>query len=158
MTEDTSICGYVKDNDVPCQRPAGWGTPSELGHCKDHAEEYRVPRKLTEETKNQIIGAAQRGAFKKHCAMVAGITPQTLRNWLNQGEDHIQNDLETPLSEFYLRFQRARGAGAAERLSEVSPEFVLERSYGYTKTETRKVEAEHTHRDADTLRELFSTE
>jgi len=133
MTEN--ICGFEKDDGEPCKRPAGWGTPSQLGHCKDHAEEYRVPRKLTPDTKSSLIGAAQRGAFKKHCAQIAGITPQTLRNWLNQGEEHINTGLETPLSEFYLRFHRARAAGAAEQLSEASAEFVLERSYGYTKSQ-----------------------
>lgn len=138
-----AVCGYVKESDdEPCQRPAGWGTPSDIGHCKDHAEEYTVPRKMDEQTKQSLVGAARRGAFKKHCARVAGITPQTLRNWLNQGEEHIANCMETPLSEFYLRFERARAAGAVERLEDVDPEFVLERSYGYTKTETHELTGE----------------
>lgn len=132
MTENT--CGYEKDDGEPCKRPAGWGTDASIGHCRDHAEEFRTPRKLDEETKQSLIGAAQTGAFKRHCAEVAGITPQTLRNWLRQGEEHANNGLETPLAEFYFRFQRARGAGAVSKLREVNPEFVLERSYGYTKS------------------------
>lgn len=133
-------CGYDKDDGKPCRRPAGWGTESQMGHCKDHAEEYRVPRKLDEETASTLRGAARAGAKIKDCAAVAGIARSTLWDWLNTGEEHASNDLDTPLAEFYRTFQRARGAGAVELLRDSSSEFILERSYGYVKTEKREVE------------------
>lgn len=140
MTENS--CGYEKEDGEPCKRPAGWGTDASIGHCRDHAAEYRSPRKLDEETRQSLIGAAQTGAFKRHCAEVAGITPQTLRNWLSQGEEHTSKGVETPLAEFYLRFQRARSAGAVSKLRDVDPEFILERSYGYTKSQEVELSGE----------------
>lgn len=134
MTNE-NICGYEKDDGEPCQRPGGWGTDASIGHCRDHAEEYTTPRKLDEETRQALIGAAQTGAFKRHCADVAGIARSTLWEWLNQGEEHAANGMNTPLADFYRTFQRARGAGAVSRLREVDPEFILERSYGYTKSQ-----------------------
>lgn len=135
-----NTCGEPNAEGEPCGRQAGWGTPSDIGPCKDHAQEYRVPRKLTEEARSKILGAAQRGAFKQTCAAIAGVTPQTLRNWLNQGEQHVQDGLDTPLSEFYLAFQRAHAQGEVSTLQDCSSEFLAERAYGYTKTQ----ELQHT--------------
>jgi hypothetical protein len=86
-----------------------------------------------------LVGAAQEGAFKKHCAQVAGITPQTLRRWLNWGEEDVDKEIDSPCADLYVRYQRARGAGAIRRLKDANTEFVLERSYGYTKTEEHQV-------------------
>lgn len=135
MTNNTNTCGEPTDNGTPCERDAGWGLDADIGPCRDHAQEWTVPDKLNEETKNQLIGAAQEGAFKKHCAQTAGITPQTLRNWLNRGEEHTENNLDSPLADLFLRFQQARAAGAVRRLQDARDEFVLERSYGYTKSQ-----------------------
>jgi len=131
-------CGQPTKDGGKCQRDAGWGLESDIGPCRDHAEEYRVPKKLDEETKNSLVGAAQAGAFKRHCAHVAGIAPSTLRDWLNRGEDHVTNDIDSPLADLYRRFQRARAAGAVSKLRDADDEFVLERSYGYTKTERKE--------------------
>lgn len=129
------ICGYVKDDGEKCQRVAGWGTDSDLGHCRDHREEYRVPRKLTPEVRSTIIGAARRGAFDWIAAELAGITPNTLSNWKTWAQDALDQGIETELTEFYLEYRRAHAAGAVERLQEADDEFVLERKYGYNKTE-----------------------
>jgi len=131
-------CGYELDDGTPCQRDAGWGTDSTIGHCKDHAQEWTIPQKLDEETINTLVGAAQSGAFKKHCAQVAGITPQTLRSWLAEGEDHAERDLDTALADLHLRFTRARAASAVQKLQNADDEFVLERSYGYIRQERKE--------------------
>jgi len=138
MTGQDNTCGEPCEDGTKCQRDAGWGTDSGIGPCRDHATEWAVPEKLDEETKHSLIGAAQAGAFKKHCALVAGITPQTLHNWLTDGEGHLENDIDSPLADLYLRFQRARAAGAVSKLRDADDEFVLERSYGYTKTERKE--------------------
>lgn len=138
MTNNT--CGEQNANGKPCQREAGWGTNRDDGPCKDHAESYHNPDKLTEETKSTLIGAAQEGAFKKHCAQVAGLAPRTLRRWLEWGEDDEEADIDSPCADLFVRFQRARGAGAVRRLKDADSEFILERSYGYTKEEKRELE------------------
>lgn len=141
MTDTENICGEENADGSKCKREAGWGTDRDGGPCKDHAESYHDPKKLDEETKSTLIGAAQEGAFLKHCAMVAGITPRTLRNWLEWGEADEEAGVDSPCADLFFRFQRARGAGAVRRLKDVDSAFVLERSYEYTKTEKR----EHEH-------------
>lgn len=133
MSDD--ICGEPRADGEPCQRPAGWGRDADSGPCVDHATEKRVLRQFDDATREQLLGAAETGAFKQHCAQYAGITEQTLRNWLNWGRDDLDNDEDTELAEFYLDWQRARGRGAVERLGDVDDEFALERGYGYTKTQ-----------------------
>lgn len=139
MTDE--ICGETRKDGNECQRDAGWGVDGKnTGPCMDHRADHTHAKKLTEERINQICGAAQEGAFKRHCAQISGITPQTLRNWLNEGEDDVEHDRDTPFADLYFRFHRARGAGAVKNLDNARSEFVLERSYGYTKTEKREVE------------------
>ena len=129
------LCNYEKDNGEPCQRVAGWGTDSEIGHCKDHRVEYRVPRKLTPETKSTIIGAVQRGAWDWMAAELAQIDPQTLSNWKKWAQEALSQGIDNELTEFYLDYRRAHAAGGVEKLGEVDAEWLLERKYGYTKTE-----------------------
>ena len=141
MSDNTNTCGSTDTSTgEPCGRPAGWGRDADSGHCVDHATDDRVLRKFDNATREQLIGAAERGAYKKHCAQYAGVTEQTLQNWLTWGLEDIEDHKDTALAEFYLGWQRARGRGAVDRLAEVDAEFVLERSYGYTKKE----EIEHT--------------
>jgi len=132
MTEN--ICGYEKDDGEPCQRPAGWGFPdSQMGHCKDHAWPHQVPRKLTDEVQQTIIGAVRRGAWDWMAADLAGIHPDTLSRWKSWAEDALELGIENELTEFYAAYRRAHAAGGVERLGEVDPEWLLERKYGYTK-------------------------
>jgi hypothetical protein len=63
------------------------------------------------------------------------------------GKADEQNGLNTELAGFYCNWQRARGSGAVSTLQECSDEFVAERAYGYTKTETH----EHTGEGDDPL-------
>ena len=140
MTDD--ICGEPTADGTPCQRPEGFGTEREGGPCMDHEQERPVLRKFTPERRERIVGAASSGAFKKHIAQMAEIDPDTLDRWLEMGKADEQNGLDTDLAAFYTDWQRARGVGALQKIQNVDDEFVLERSYGYTKTETRKHDVE----------------
>jgi len=135
---DGDICGEPTADGTPCQRTAGFGTDTEDGPCYDHVEERPVLRKFTPERRERIVGAASSGAYKKHIAQMAEIDPDTLERWLSMGEKDEQNALDTDLAEFYTDWQRARGVGALQKLQNVDDEFILERSYGYTKTERRE--------------------
>lgn len=140
MTDD-NICGGEKENGEPCRRDPGWGLKGVTeGPCRDHIGNFHNPKKLTPDVKSTLIGAAQEGAFKQHCAQLAGISEQTLRNWINWGEEDIEKGIDSPCAGLYSEFMRARGAGAVNRLKDADTEFVLERSYGYTKSEKHELE------------------
>lgn len=138
MSEE--VCGSTDTSSgEPCERPAGWGTDRDQGPCYDHEKSHTVPKKLTPKVKNRILGALRDGAAWRHAAMVAGIQAETLKRWRKEGEKHVEGGIESELAELYRDVQRARGAGALKRIQGASDEFVLERSYGYTKTEEQNV-------------------
>jgi len=136
-------CGFEMDDGSTCRRPAGWGMDASIGYCRDHAEHYHHPDKLTPEVQAQLEGIAEVGAKLKECAGVAGISPRTLRRWLDVGESDVEEGITSPLAELFVRFQRARARGAKTLLDQSSPEFILQSSYGYsTRTTTQSLEDE----------------
>jgi len=137
MTDDKDICGEPTADGTPCQRRTGFGRGEDVttGPCMDHYKDRPELRKFTPERRERIIGAASSGAYKKHIAQMAQIKPETLTRWIDMGEKDEYNGLDTDLAEFYREWQRARGVGALQKLQNVEDEFVLERSYGYTKKE-----------------------
>jgi hypothetical protein len=131
MNED-EICGETKNNGEPCTYTAKY----EDGKCGIHSDENDRtpaggrPSKL-EEHKDDILTGARQGMTKEGCARLAGVTEQTLHNWLNEDD------------EFFESFNRARAQGELQHLQSVNDSgsrFILERSYGYTKTEKRELE------------------
>jgi len=140
MTDD--ICGSTDTaTGEPCQRPAGWGTDSEIGPCKDHATaKAGRPSKFSEERKERILSAARQGTTKKGCARAGGIDESTLYDWFKK------------YPEFSKSFKEARAKGEQRLLQDedVSPEFLLERSYGYTQSQ----EIEHSG-DGLTIKSAF---
>lgn len=121
MTED--ICGSTDTADgTPCQNPAGHGTESDIGPCHLHPTRGR-PSKYTEERREAILEAARHGTTIEGCARAGGIHHSTLYDWMDQYD------------EFSEAFNRARAAGEQRLIPEADPEFILERSYGYTKTQ-----------------------
>ena len=87
------------------------------------------PSKL-EEYKDDILAAAEQGLTYEGIARVAGVGVSTLHEWRNQ-HDQFSESLE-----------RARARAERELIQEVDPQFVLERSYDYVKTERREIEAD----------------
>lgn len=108
----------------PCQFSPGES-------CPHHDESENLPDKFTTQRTKRLIEAARMGALKKDIANYGGITHKTLNNWLREGEERGEGEL----FEFYQDFTRARGEGAMNKLKEAGAEFVLERSYGYTKSQ-----------------------
>jgi transposase len=141
MSEDYSICGSEKTSTgEPCQRPAGWGTDEDFGPCKEHPRDGR-PSKFTTERRADAIERAKSGATLEGCARAAGISYRTLNRWLNRGEESGEPD--DPYWQFCQAFARARASAEDDllrRVREDKPEFILERSYEYWKTEKHEVD------------------
>jgi hypothetical protein len=141
-------CESTDTNDgEPCERHAS--RPD--GRCHTHTEvgeqsEPGRPSKLDDHWDDILTGARQ-GMTKEGCARLAGVTPQTLRNWRE----------ENP--EFASEFRRARARGELDHLQSVNDkgsQFILERSFDYVKTERREIEAEHDVDGGISVTEFFA--
>lgn len=123
------LCGYVKETDgEPCKLPAS----REDGRCHHHSEvsdddSGGRPSKL-EDAWDDVMAAAEDGLTLEGIARTAGIGVSTLREWRTENDD------------FSAELRRARSRGERELVRNANAEFILERSYGYTKEQ----EIEHT--------------
>jgi len=140
------LCGFEKDDGEPCQLPAS----QDDGRCHHHTdiEGERAnggrPSKL-DEYGDQILQAAKQGMALNGCARIAGVDESTLHRWKNKYEDFAED------------LRRARAQGELKHIQSVNEngsQFLLERSFGYTKTEKREVDAEHTHDASEQYAEL----
>lgn len=129
MSEE--ICGVTKNDGEPCEYEPKY----EDGKCGIHSDHNdRTPAggrpgKLDDHWDDILEGARQSMSIEG-CARLAGVTEQTLHNWLNENE------------EFFESFNRARAEGELDLIQNVDDagsRFLLERSYGYTKTEERQI-------------------
>lgn len=142
MTDEQ--CGHETPNG-PCNNPA-----TEDGHCwiESHGGDvtgHGRPSKL-EDRKDDILTGARQGMTVEGCARLAGVSKDTLYRWVNEYDD------------FSDAFNRARAQGELSHIQSVNDrgsQFILERSFGYTKTEERKHEVEQTtkHKLADDEKE-----
>lgn len=129
MTEDT--CGYEKGDGEPCQLPAS----REDGRCHHHTEAEEQKRggrpSLLDEYEDDILTGARQGMTLEGCARLAGVDESTLHRWIKKHED------------FRKSLKRARAHGELQHLQSVNDSgsrFILERSFGYVKTEKREVD------------------
>jgi len=130
MTDDT--CGYEKADGTPCELPAS----RDDGRCHHHTdiegERANGGRpSLLDEYEDDIYVGARQGMTLEGCARLAGIDESTLHRWIKKYED------------FRKSLRRARAQGELKRLQSVNDagsRFVLERSFGYVKTEKRELE------------------
>lgn len=131
MTDN--ICGAECTDGTPCRHPAGsCPVPS---HSPKRGDGGR-PSKFNDERRESILSAARNGTTVEGCARAAGIGTSTLYDWLDQ------------YPEFSESFNRARAKAEqdlVEAAKEDDPKWVLERSYGYVKTEKREVEMDANH-------------
>jgi transposase-like protein len=146
MPDETDTCGYVKDSDgQPCELPAS----RDDGRCHHHtgieSERANGGRpSLLDEYREDILDGARQGMTLEGCARLAGIDESTLHRWIDKYDD------------FRKSLRRARAQGELQHLQSVNDpgsRFVLERSFGYTKTEKREIDADVTH-DGDLLAEF----
>jgi len=85
------------------------------------------PSKL-EKYEDDILEAAREGLTYEGIARVAGVGVSTLHEWRETHDDFSES------------LERARSEAELELIQDVDAEFVLERSYGYTKTEKREID------------------
>lgn len=128
--DDTELCGSTDTSDgEPCELP---GTKSD-GRCHHHTDDEEKqarggrPSKL-EDRWDEIMAAAEEGLTYEGIARVAGIGRSTLDDWRREDD------------EFSQELERRRSVGERDLIQDADPEFVLERSYDYTKEQ----EIEHT--------------
>lgn len=131
MTDDT--CNATLNNGEPCVYAAKYAD----GKCGIHTDKTEDgdpggrPSKL-EEYEEDILQAAREGLTYEGIARVAGVGVSTLRGWR---DDH---------EEFSAALERARAKAERELIAEADSEFVLERSYGYVKTERLEADVNQT--------------
>ena len=129
MTDD--ICGAETTSGNACQNPAG-----EDGSCwipshndPDAENPHGRPSKL-DERRDDIMAAAERGLTLEGIARTAGVGVSTLREWRTEHDD------------FSAALKRARARAEADLIQDASAEFVLERSYDYTKSQEVELSGE----------------
>lgn len=115
--EDRELCGEETSKGTPCQNYA-----DSCPWDHDNGNETGRPSKL-DETWDDIMDAAERGLTFEGIARSAGIGVSTLTDWRDSHD------------EFSAVLNRARARAEQELIQEADAEFVLERSYDYTKTQ-----------------------
>ncbi len=129
---DDDICGYPTANGEPCQHPTTddgdpdrcWIDAHNEASVPDDQQPGR-PSKL-EEYEDDILTGARQGMTLEGCARLAGIDESTLHRWIDKYDD------------FRKSLKRARAQGELQHLQSVNDpgsRFVLERSFGYTKSQ-----------------------
>lgn len=130
MTEET--CNAVKNDGEPCTYAAKYDD----GKCGIHTDETKHgpgrPSEVAKHTDDILVGARQ-GMTMEGCARLAGVDESTLYRYLDKND------------EFRKSLKRARAQGELKHLQSVNDrgsQFLLERSFGYVKTEKREIMGE----------------
>jgi len=135
MSDDS--CNAIKNDGEPCEYQASY----EDGKCGIHSEhndrgDPGGRPSLLNEHKDDVLAGARQGMTLEGCARLAGVAEKTLHSWINKNEG------------FRKSLKRARAHGELKHLKSVNDsgsQFILERSFGYVKTEKREVEMDADH-------------
>jgi len=132
----SDMCGHPTADGSPCRHhttddgdPDRCYIDSHNDSPTDHGDPGR-PSEL-DEYEDDILAGAKQGMTLEGCARLAGIDESTLHRWINKYED------------FRKSLKRARAHGELQHLQSVNDrgsQFILERSFGYVKTEKRELE------------------
>jgi len=139
MTDD--ICGHPTADETPCQHPATDGNSCWLNEHGGDADPSGRPS-LLDEHEDDILTGARQGMTLEGCARLAGVAEKTLHSWINKND------------EFRKSLKRARAHGELQHLQSVNDsgsQFILERSFGYVKTEKRELEHSGTGDDGEIM-------
>lgn len=144
--ETDQECGAATTGGDECSNPAGengrcW-IPSHNPEGSDENPNGRPS--LLEEYRDEVLAAAEEGLTYEGIARVAGIGVSTLHDWRDEYPDFSES------------LERARSRAEREHIRNVDSEFVLERSFGYVKTEERK--HEHTGEGGGPIEIQFTEE
>lgn len=107
MSDDVERCGAETTSGDPCQNPA----ESCPWHNTDDPPKNGRPTKLSYDRQEKIATALEAGKSLNSAARMAGVTPNTVFNWLDRGEAEKQNGKENEFTDFLDRITRAKGHG-----------------------------------------------
>lgn len=127
---DQDRCGHPTAAGGQCQNPATEGDSCWLAEHGGDAAPSGRPSTL-EDHWDDIMAGARQGMTLEGCARLAGVAEKTLHQWKNEHEG------------FRKSLKRARAHGELQHLQSVNDSgsrFILERSFGYTKTEKREID------------------
>jgi len=125
----TETCKATKNDGEPCEYAASYDD----GKCGIHTDEkdnIGRPSEVDKHTDDILIGARQ-GMTMQGLARLAGVDESNLYRYLDRNP------------EFRKSLKRARAQGELKHLQSVNDrgsQFLLERSFGYVKTEKRELE------------------
>jgi len=111
--DDTEQCGHIKNDGEPCT----FGAKYDDGKCGHHTEcetgedPIGRPTKLSYERQEQIASDIEQGRSMASAARKAGVTPQTVINWMDRGKGELSEDKENAYTAFFERITRAKGEG-----------------------------------------------
>ena len=130
----TETCSAIKNNDEPCEYTAKYDD----GKCGIHTDETKTetgrPSEVAKHEDDILVGARQ-GMTMQGLARLAGVDESTLYRYLNKDKN----------AAFRKSLKRARAQGELKHLQSVNDrgsQFLLERSFGYVKTEKREIMGE----------------
>ena len=107
MSKD--ICGSEDTSSgEPCKFSPGESCP---WHDVEEPPETGRPTKLTLERQEKIAQAIEAGKSITSAARMAGVSRNTVFNWLDRGEAEKQADNDNEYTEFLDRITRAKGYG-----------------------------------------------
>lgn len=132
MTDETELCGEPTTEGQPCQKAATRADD----RCHLHTEvdtedggDLGRPPKL-DDVYDDVMAAAEEGLTYEGIARVAGVGRSTLDDWRREND------------EFSAELERRRSVGERKLIQEADAEFVLERSYEYTKEQDINIDAD----------------
>lgn len=131
MTDDADQCSAVKNNGELCTYEAKYADGKCGIHSDENGDTQGRPSEIAEREDDILTGARQ-GMTMEGCARLAGVDESTLYRYLDRNDS------------FRKSLKRARAHGELQHLQSVNDSgsrFILERSFGYVKTEKR----EHEH-------------